>query len=159
MIEERHLVTTGIGILILFIIGVSLYSFFAPDTIPIEKGPITIKNLDINVLESFPVQVVAVVGGVLPNSCSKIDTIESVRTEKSFTITITRNQPKDAPCADVSSPFTEHIPLDVVDLPKGIYTVIAGDREKTFEFSVDNTLENASEFTIDESGNATLDEI
>lgn len=103
-----------------------------------------VQQVDIFLLESFPVQVRVQVSGVLPDACTGIETISSERQDTTFLITLTSVRPADAACAAVETPFTESVPLDVVGLPAGVYLVVVNGVRSSFQFQVDNVASAAS---------------
>ena len=114
-----------------------------------EGGVITgeamVESIEILLLESFPIQVLVVAQGNLPDSCTEISEITKEQDGNTFRVTITTTRPADAMCAEMLVPFEERISLDVVGLPAGVYTVNVNGVSDTFEFAVDNAMvENMS---------------
>ena len=103
-------------------------------------GNATIEEIDILILESFPVQVNIIVKGYLPDSCTEIDKIVKNRDENIFSITITTIRPADVVCEHLPYFFEEVIPLDVYGLRAGVYNVTVNGASGSFEFTVDNIL-------------------
>jgi len=101
-----------------------------------------VKDIEIIILESFPVQVDVVVHGEFPDTCTEIGKVTTTREGRTFIVTILTRRPADAVCAQVITPFEKVFPLDVVGLEKGIYTVEANNVRDTFELQVDNILQN-----------------
>jgi hypothetical protein len=100
-----------------------------------------VKSIDIRLLESFPLQVHAVIRGDLPDAgCTTIASVEQVRQGNTFTLTLVTTTDPLAVCAQALTPFEEVVPLEVHGLPAGIYTVEAGGVTETFELTVDNIL-------------------
>jgi inhibitor of cysteine peptidase len=102
------------------------------------RGQAIVEEIDIQILESFPVQVHVVARGYLPDGCTEIDEIEKTRAEQTFQVTITTVRPADAVCTEALVPFEEVISLDVLGLEAGIYTVDVNGVTGSFELSVDN---------------------
>jgi hypothetical protein len=109
--------------------------------VPTQASVAVVKSIEILLLESFPLQVHAVVRGDLPDAgCTTIASVDQVREGNTFKLTLVTTTDPLAVCAQVLTPFEEVVPLDVYGLPAGIYTVEAGDIQTTFEFTVDNIL-------------------
>jgi len=108
---------------------------------PTQASAAVVKSIDILLLESFPLQVNAVIRGDLPDAgCTTIASVEQVREGNTFKLTLVTTTDPLAVCAQVLTPFEEEVSLEVYGLPAGIYTVEAGDIQTTFEFTVDNIL-------------------
>ncbi|ADI74318.1 conserved hypothetical protein [Methanohalobium evestigatum Z-7303] len=97
-----------------------------------------IENIKINILESFPVQVIVVAEGYFPDGCTQIHEIEKEKQGNSFNITITTKRPKDKLCTQQIVPFKENISLDVEGLKAGVYNVSVNGVNGTFELTIDN---------------------
>jgi hypothetical protein len=102
------------------------------------SGEATVESVELLMLESFPVQVRAVVKGYTPDSCTTISDIKQERESNTFNVTIITTRPADLMCAEVITPFEETIPLDVVGLKAGTYTVNVNGVSATFTLSADN---------------------
>ena len=113
-----------------------------PQAPPPGSDLASVESVEIQILESFPVQVNVVVRGNLADGCTEIDQIEQRRDleNKRFEITITTSRDPDKICTQALVPFEETIPLDVRDLPAGTYTVDANGVQATFELQQDNKL-------------------
>jgi inhibitor of cysteine peptidase len=141
------LVTVG-GILSLLVVACSpgskqATSSSSPPTEPInvitsQTEEVQIKHIDINVLESFPVQVNVVVTGNLPDDCTTLDQFLSERKDSIFTIKITVTHSTHKTCTKAVKSFERMIPLDVEDLKAGVYTVNVNGVTDTFELEIDN---------------------
>jgi hypothetical protein len=102
------------------------------------RGVAPIESVAVRVLESFPVQVEAVVSGYMPDSCTTIEGIVKERRDTLFAVSITTTRPADASCAQAVYPFQEIIALDVLGLNAGVYTVDVNGIRGQFELAVDN---------------------
>ncbi|GEM_PF-929953 len=100
-----------------------------------------VNDIEILLLESFPVQIHAVARGEHPDSCTEVDKVATRREGDTFFITITTSRPADAMCAQVMTPFEEVVALDVVGLKAGVYTVDINGMGDTFELQTDNIFE------------------
>lgn len=110
----------------------------APKTGETTEGKARVESIDILILESFPVQVHVVAKGNLPDGCSRIDKIDRERKGDTFEITISTARIAEALCTEALVPFEETIPLDVLGLAAGTYTVTVNEVSDTFELAMDN---------------------
>jgi inhibitor of cysteine peptidase len=101
-------------------------------------GQARVEEIEILILESFPVQVNVVARGNLPDGCTTIDQTEEKREGNTFLVTITTVRPPDRACTEALVPFEEVISLDVAGLAAGTYTVDVNRVRDTFELAVDN---------------------
>ena len=100
-----------------------------------------VNDIEILLLESFPVQIHVVARGEHPDSCTKVDEVATRREGDTFFVTITTSRPVDAMCAQVMTPFEEVVALDAVGLKAGVYTVDVNGVRDMFELQTDNILE------------------
>jgi inhibitor of cysteine peptidase len=135
----------------LFIILVVIalgYKIFGSDDLPIEPvdqgevvvGNILVDQVDILILESFPLQAQAVIKGNFGDACTEKDKITVNRRDNDYVIDISAKRPKTAICAQVLTPFEETVPLDILGLKKGTYVVIGNGVKKQFTLDADNVL-------------------
>ncbi len=114
-----------------------------PDTNSEEyiSGTAVVEDVEILILESFPVQVHAVAKGYLPDGCTEIDeNIDIKREDNVFDVNIKTVRPKDMICTEAIVPFEQVIELDVYGLKKGTYNVSINGIETSFELSMDNSI-------------------
>ena len=104
-------------------------------------GTANVENIEIMILESFPVQVQVKATGNLPDGCTEIHEIETEREGNTFKVSISTKRPRDAICTQALVPFTETIPLEVRGLEAGTYTVDVNGVTDTFELATDNVIE------------------
>lgn len=96
-----------------------------------------VTEIELFLLESFPVQVHVVAKGYFPNPCTQIDEIIKNREDNNFFVTI-KTKTSQFPCIQVLTPFEETISLDVYGLPAGTYSVNVNGIEDTFDLEIDN---------------------
>ncbi len=106
-------------------------------------GEAAVDSIELLTLESFPLQVQAVVRGSLPDSCTEIDQVAATRSGTIFTIQVITARPADQVCAEMLTPYERNVALDVYGLPAGTYTVTAAGASASFTFSQDNILPDA----------------
>ncbi len=146
-IESRLLQGLGIAILLVALVAACGPSEAGETpTGGVVRGEATVEEVDLQIMESFPVQVAAVARGTLSDGCTEIDEVRSSFDEesKTFTVTITTVRDEDAVCTQALVPFEERIELDVRGLPAGTYTVDVNGVRETFTFDVDNELRESS---------------
>ncbi len=103
------------------------------------RGQATVDNIDVVVLESFPVGVNVIVSGNLPDSCTRIDQAIAQQTGSTFQgVVTTVREPDTAGCTMALSPFETTIPLDVDGLEAGTYIVDVNGVQDSFTLDVDN---------------------
>jgi len=100
-------------------------------------GLASVDEIDILILESFPVQINVTARGNLPDPCTEISEVLQEREGDTFFITIKTHRSPGF-CIQVLAPFEEIIPLKVYSLPAGTYTVDLNGVQGTFDLEVDN---------------------
>ena len=103
-------------------------------------GVAAVDSVDLLMLESFPVQIRAMVRGNLPDGCTTIDQVTQARQGNAFKVTITTKRPADKMCTEALVPFEESVALEVVGLPAGTYAVEVNGVTASFTLDVDNVL-------------------
>ena len=104
-------------------------------------GLASVDEIDILILESFPVQINVIARGNLPDPCTEISEVLQEREGDTFFITI-KTYRSPGFCIQVLAPFEEIIPLGVCGLPAGTYTVDVNGVQDTFDLEVDNFSSN-----------------
>ncbi|MCB0095476.1 MAG: hypothetical protein KDE46_07120 [Caldilineaceae bacterium] len=113
-----------------------------------DTGEAIVENLSVNLLESFPVQVHAVVRGQLPDACSFIESTGVNVEGTTFHIRMTTARHPNQRCAPMPTPFEEVVPLGAAGLPAGEYVVRVNELTATFTLSVDNGSTSAAETLV-----------
>jgi len=104
-----------------------------------ESQPAFVDSIEIQLLESFPVQVHIRISGYLPTPCYQLEPVNIRFIENRFEIAVhvLPLQTLDA-CVQVLEPFQMTIPLDAYGLSAGHYDVQVNDQTDNFELSIDN---------------------
>jgi len=102
-------------------------------------GLASVDEIDILILESFPVQINVIAKGNLPDPCTEISEVLQEKEGNTFFITI-KTYSFSGFCIQVLAPFEEIIPLEVYGLLAGTYTVDVNGVQGTFDLLVDNIL-------------------
>jgi len=102
-------------------------------------GLASVDEIDILILELFPVQIDVIARGNLPDPCTEISEVLQEKEGNTFFITIKTYRPPGL-CIQVLAPFEEIISLEVYGLSAGTYTVDVNGVQGTFDLEVDNVL-------------------
>ena len=100
-------------------------------------GLASVDEIDILILEIFPVQINVIAKGNLPDPCTEISEVLQEKEGNTFFITI-KIYRSPGFCIQVIAPFEEIIPLEVYGLPAGTYTVDVNGVQATFDLEVNN---------------------
>ncbi|GAB4476499.1 MAG: hypothetical protein Kow00124_18670 [Anaerolineae bacterium] len=113
-----------------------------PEPAPGDMTAVTIQidSIDILLMESWPLQAAVQISGTLPDACTALTWDTPERAGDTFIVTVNGERPVEAACAQVLTPFSQSIPLDIYGLPAGTYTVQVNDRTTTFTLDQDNVL-------------------
>ncbi len=98
------------------------------------SGNADVQSVEVKVLESYPLQVIAVARGLLPDSgCTTISSASQTRTGNTIIVTVTTRKDPNAFCAQVLTPFEYAIQLEVSSLLPGTYIARVNSVEAVFE--------------------------
>lgn len=104
------------------------------DPAPTTVNVAIVQSIEIQYLESSPVQVNAVIRGQLPDAgCTKISAVNQSRDGNTFHLTLVTTTDPVALCAMALTPFEEVVPLETNGLPPAKYFVNANGVEGSFE--------------------------
>jgi len=110
-----------------------------------EIGQASIREVDVVLKESFPVEVNVIVKGDLPDGCTDLGSINQNLVGNVFNIKLETKKLKDTDvmCTQALVPFESNIPLEnVVGVSAGEYVVNVNGVEKSFKMDVDNYISN-----------------
>ncbi len=131
----------------IFIMLCSVFALAACSSTPDSDVPtgtdIYIDSIEVFIMESFPVQASVLVQGNLADGCVSIADMSVVREDNTFAVTI-ETQRDGEMCTEALVPFEENIPLDVLGLQAGTYTVAVNDATTSFTLDMDNVLQEDS---------------
>jgi hypothetical protein len=102
--------------------------------------PVDVSDIDLVMLESFPVQVQLTIRGDFADACTDIEEIRAPLDGNTFGVTIVPRTSGTQDCGTAPVPFERRLLLDVVGLPAGEYAVDVQGVRKTFSLTVDNVL-------------------
>lgn len=122
----------------LYSLVIESFRLLSESTAPASDAPLSdtgeamVEAVEIQILESFPVQVRAVVRGQLPDACAFVETTEVVLEGNTFYINMTVARHPNMRCAQMLTPFEQIVPLETAALAAGTYTVQAGEVAEEF---------------------------
>ncbi len=93
-----------------------------------------VQSVEIQFMQTNPVQVIAIVRGNLTESCATLGDTQMGYASNTFQIKLLTVSPTDRGCVQVITPYEQIMPLDMTDLSPGTYTVIANGISTTFDF-------------------------
>ena len=105
----------------------------------------TINDVQILIMESWPLQAQAQVSGELGDGCTELGEIRSYREGQTIYVAIETVRPAEAICTQQLKMFDESVPLDIEGLPAGTYTVDVNGVTETFTLNQDNVFEPVDE--------------
>ena len=98
-------------------------------------GVAPVDTIEVNVLESNPLQINAVIKGNLPNPCTTITGVTQSRDGYTITLTVNTATETDKACIEVIQPYEQTVTIDTKDLTAGTYTVTSNGISTTFELN------------------------
>lgn len=103
-------------------------------SIPAVTGMAVVQSLEIQILESDPLEANAIIRGQLPDAgCTTIASVDQVRDGNTFKISLTTTTDPLALCALALTPFEQVVSLDTADLAPAPYVVNANGVQQAFE--------------------------
>jgi len=145
----------------LLLVACGLLGAEDPTAVPVEDTPAptetaevrepvnaeaNVEEIEVLVLESFPVQVNVIASGELPDGCTSLDEPTPRREGNTFVINLTTTR-VDEICTQAVVPFDKVIPLEVEGLEAGTYTVAVNGIAGEFTLETDNVLSEEPEPT------------
>lgn len=105
------------------------------------RGQAVVDSIELQISQSFPVQVSVIARGELPDGCTQVDEVIQQLSGNTFRVAVGTIRPGDAVCTLAVVPFSQTIPLQVAGLDAGTYTVSVNGRTATFTLDIPNRLE------------------
>jgi inhibitor of cysteine peptidase len=96
-----------------------------------ETDRLTVESVQVRIMESFPVQVSAVVKGHLRDGCETLAGTTQSRSGNTVTVTIATDREMGRACIQVLAPVEENVRLDGT-FSSGTYLVRVNGIEQTF---------------------------
>lgn len=113
------------------------------DPAPAGYQPITVEQVEVEIGVGSPIPVHVIVSGNLPDPCSQVEYTEIKQDGSNFIITLSAAPDTGGPAVDgcIKDPmyFKMGIPLNVVDLPAGSYSVTVNGSRAAFKLDTANS--------------------
>lgn len=108
----------------------------------LDGGLAPIGMVNIELMESFPVQARVVVTGSMTDNCMTpiVRSIDFDEEAGQFDIELGSEYPMNAACLAEATPYSQFIPLDLTGLSAGTYTVDVNGTTATFTLDIDNEI-------------------
>jgi hypothetical protein len=108
----------------------------APPTGP--AAPVYVDRVQAMLLKSLPAKLLVGVSGNLPDSCSRLGEPSTSRERHTLHVRLSASREPGKVCAQALVPFSIEVPVDIIGLASGTYTVEAGGKTDTFTLERDN---------------------
>ncbi len=103
------------------------------------KPLVSVENVEVLIMESFPLQVSLTISGFLSVPCVALLSPAVSYTEGLFQVVLAESTMGPAEtCIAVIEPFETSVPLEVAGFPSGLYTVDVNGQQAKFTFDMDN---------------------
>ena len=101
--------------------------------------PVGVDQVEVEVGVGSPIPVQVTVSGNLPDSCAQIELVQLKQEGPNFQITLSSVPSNAEGCTQDTLPFRMEIPLNIVNLPAGSYSVDVNGSSASFELETGNT--------------------
>ncbi len=91
-----------------------------------------VETVTVQISDTVPVQVRALVSGILGDGCTELSESTQRREDNTFYITLQTTRPADAMCTQVARNYEEAVTLETTDVAAGDYIVSANGVTTTF---------------------------
>ena len=108
------------------------------DPAPAGYQPVTVDDVKVEVGIGSPIPVHVIVSGNLPDVCSQVEHTEIRQDGSNFIVNLSAT-PRVEGCLPDTLPFKMGIPLNVVDLPAGSYSVTVNGSRAEFQLDAGNS--------------------
>jgi len=108
-----------------------------PEAAENDSRPIVIDDVQIQFGVGSPIPVDVIASGTWPDLCAQLEAVKMKFIENHFEIEITAS-PADPTCPPdlLGLPFRLAVPLNMVEVPDGTYTVVVNGNETSFELNM-----------------------
>ncbi len=99
-----------------------------------------VDEIEMMIIETFPVQVNVIAKGYFHDDCTKIVHITEELRGNTISLKMITVRQTDKVCSQDIKPFEEIIPLNIAGFSADIYTVNVNNKSAIFELGVDNII-------------------
>ncbi len=99
---------------------------------------VSVDHVEVEIGVGSPIPVYVVISGNLPDTCSQVEYTEIKQDGSDFRITLSAIPSNDEACIQDTLPFKMSIPLNVIDLPAGDYSVTVNGSRADFSLDTGN---------------------
>lgn len=108
------------------------------DQVSTGYQPLHVDDVNVEVGVGSPIPVHVIVNGSLPDSCAQVEHMRQTQNGSHFDITLSTIPSSAEGCVQDTLPFRIVIPLNIVNLPPGSYTVDVNGSPASFDISLGN---------------------
>ena len=105
----------------------------------IKNQNVYFESVELRLMETFPLQMEALVIGYLSDGCVILDDISTNQSNAIFEIVVETHREGDL-CTQALVPFEEIVPINIIGLNAGTYTLMANQIEIDFILDSNNYL-------------------
>ncbi len=111
----------------------------------VTVGLAVVDEVEVTMLESFPLQAIATIRGNLPDGCTTLGEVDQSIEGNVLRVTVNTNRPTDEACTMALAPYQKNISLDILGLPAGDYVVDVNGAQALFTLDQDNQVDFESD--------------
>jgi hypothetical protein len=119
-----------------------------PTTAAVNLPPLKVSHVQIDIGVGSPIPVDAFISAELPDICAQLAEVKVGQKDFTFEITMSVAPGTREECTRDTLPFRMYVPLNMVSLPDGTYTVKVNDVSATFQWPSEPTVTPESIMTV-----------
>jgi len=105
-----------------------------PGSDSLEIRPAPIHEVQINIAESYPPQIIVYIKGGLSDGCTTFNELKTNRSDTTVTISVTTAHPEDTTCPAIYTYFKQTVNLGSDFVSGQIYTLKVNDYVTSFQY-------------------------
>ena len=127
---KRTLYLAALNLIFVMVTAVGCRSPSAEPELEIRLAPI--HEVQVNIAESYPLQVIIYIKGGLADGCTTFHELITERSDNVVNIRVTTQRPKDAICTQVYGFFEKNVNVGSDFTSGGTYTINVNDKTTSF---------------------------